>query len=300
LRDTGYENAGDVLRDADIAMYRAKAGGRNRRMLFEAEMRLQETEHGRLKAGLRSAIASGGIRVAYQPIVRVGGGIAGWEALARWRSEEFGNVGPDRFIPLAEESGLILPLGTFILIETLKQAAAMRDAGLIKVEGEYAPFFSVNVSAIQLGQPDFSELVLAAVAKAELPRSILHLELTESSLMVGQEAGTAVLAGLAAAGISIKIDDFGMGYSSLSYLHRMPIDSVKIDKSFIDRISNGGGGLVRGIVSLSHDLGKTVVAEGVETAEQESALMEYGCDYGQGWLYGRPLPVPALEPLPRS
>jgi diguanylate cyclase (GGDEF)-like protein len=295
LGDESYSSAVDVLRDADIAMYGAKAEGRNRRVLFEEGMRSREDERSRLKSALRSDIASGLIKLAYQPIVRIRGAVAGWEALARWRSAEFGDVGPDRFIPLAEESGLIVPLGAFVLIEALRQASSLRDAGLIKVEGEGAVFFSVNVSAIQLENPEFTEFVLDAVSRAGLPRSILHLELTESSLVEGRESATVVLSRLAAAGISIKMDDFGMGYSSLSYLHRMPIESVKIDKSFIDRISNGGGDLVRGIISLAHDLGKSVVAEGVETREQEAALVAYGCDYGQGWLFGKPLDVPSLE-----
>ena len=300
LGDESYSNAVDVLRDADIAMSGAKAAGRNRRVLFEEGMRSREDERSRLISALRADIASGLIRLAYQPIVRMRGAVAGWEVLARWRTAEFGDVGPDRFIPLAEESGLIVPLGAFVLIEALRQAASLRDEGLIKADGEGQVFFSVNVSAIQLENPEFTEFVLDSVARMGLPRSILHLELTESSLVEGRESATAVLARLAASGISIKMDDFGMGYSSLSYLHRMPIESVKIDKSFIDRISSGGGDLVRGIISLAHDLGKSVVAEGVETSEQEAALLAYGCDYGQGWLYGKPLDASSLERSLRS
>jgi diguanylate cyclase (GGDEF)-like protein len=295
LGEHPYIGADEVLRDADIAMYRAKASGQNRRVLFEEGMRHIETERNSLKSALRLAVVSGGIRLAYQPIVHMGGAVAGWEVLARWRSEEFGEIGPDRFIPMAEESGLIVPLGTFVLIEALRQASALRDEGLIVVIGEDPPFFSVNISAIQLNSPDFTDLVLEAIANARLPRSILHLELTESSLMEAPDQAAAKVAQLAAAGISFKIDDFGKGYSSLSYLHRMPFDSVKIDKSFIDRISSGGGGLVRGIISLAHELGKTVVAEGIETLEQDAALRAYGCDYGQGWLYGRPMDANSLE-----
>jgi len=258
-------------------------------------MRLRESERSRLTSALRATVASGGIRLAYQPIVRLRGEVAGWEVLARWRSEEFGDVGPDQFIPLAEESGLIVPLGTFVLIEALKQACALRDAGLIRVEGAGAPFFSVNVSAIQLDSPDFVAIVLDAIARAGLPRTILHLELTESALIEARDHATDKIVVLNAAGISFKIDDFGKGYSSLSYLYGLPFDYVKIDKSFIDRIASGGGGLVRGIISLAHELGKSVVAEGIETPEQEAALFEFGCDYGQGWLFGKPVDAPTLE-----
>jgi EAL domain-containing protein (putative c-di-GMP-specific phosphodiesterase class I) len=233
--------------------------------------------------------------VAYQPIVCIRGGLAGWEVLARWRSPEFGVVGPDRFIPLAEESGLIVPLGTFVLLAALKRAAAMRDRGLIELGGEHPFFFSVNVSATQLNNSDFAELVLDALEKARLPRSCLHLEVTENCFMDVNLTATASLERLASEGISFKLDDFGMGYSSLSSLHHMPIDSVKIDRSFVDRMSNGGAGLVRGIISLAHELGKTVIAEGVESPEHDAALASYGCDYGQGWLYGRPREIPSLK-----
>jgi diguanylate cyclase (GGDEF)-like protein len=294
LGGSSYATANDVLLDADIAMYQAKARGRNRSVFFEPEMRRSEAERNKLMTGLRAAISSGGISLAYQPIVRIQGGLAGWEVLARWPSLEFGEVGPTRFIPLAEESGLIVPLGTFVLLTALKRAAAMRDLGLIDAREGSSPFFSVNVSAIQLGNPDFAELVLEAIDHAGLPRSILHLEVTESCLMEGNSTATSVVARLAGEGISFKIDDFGMGYSSLSSLRGMPIDTVKIDKSFVERLSNGGAGLVRGIISLAHELGKTVVAEGVESPEHDEALASYGCDFGQGWLYGRPLESPAL------
>jgi len=290
-----YVSAKDVLLDADIAMYQAKAGGRNRCVFFEPEMRRSEAERNQLLSGLRAAISSGGIGLAYQPIVRLRGGLAGWEVLARWRSHEFGDVVPDRFIPLAEESGLIVPLGTFVLLSAVKKAAGMRDLGLIRPGAKNLPFFSVNVSGLQLANPDFAELVLNALDHAKLPRGILHLEVTESCFMEGNTAATGIVEKLAAEGISFKIDDFGMGYSSLSSLRNMPIDSVKIDRSFIERMSRGGDGLVRGIISLAHELGKTVVAEGVEIPEHDEALVSFGCDYGQGWLYGRPRQNPAMK-----
>jgi diguanylate cyclase (GGDEF)-like protein len=301
---SGYASCAEVLRDADIARFRAKRSGRNGRALFEEAMRESENERSLLKGELRAAVGSGGIGLAWQPIARMDGSVAGWEVLARWRSPTIGPVGPDRFIPLAEEMGLIVPLGTWVLLESLRVAALLRDEGLLADGRGGLPFFSVNVSAIQLGEEGFAELVLSAIERSALPRSVIHLELTESAIIEDRDAATSVLSELAAAGISFKLDDFGTGYSSLGYLHRIPIDCVKIDKSFIDRIDADSycadgpacsAGLVRGIISLSHELGKSVVAEGIETAAQAELLRGYGCDFGQGWFYGKPMDRAALE-----
>jgi len=297
-----YKDPESLLHDAEIAMQQAKANGRNLRVTFAEEMRQQADEQVVISSALRTAIASGGITLAYQPIVSLGGNAAagaqgtirGWEVLARWRHERLGFVGPDRFIGIAEESGLITPLGAYILIEALRTAAGLRAQGLLAGDGLTGPFFSVNVSAIQLGQPDFSELVLSSVDRMGLPRSLLHLELTESAIMKNRDVATRVIRHLAAEGISFKLDDFGTGYSSLGYLHAIPIDCVKIDKSFVSRLEGAGGnhpsaGVVRGIISLSHELGKTVVAEGIETENQARMLQEYGCDLAQGFFFGRPV-----------
>jgi diguanylate cyclase (GGDEF)-like protein len=304
-----YTNAADTLHWADIAMYSAKSTGRSQRVLFEESLLIQTEERNKLASELRAAIASGGLGLAFQPIVCKNGAIEGWEVLARWKHGKRGHIGPDRFIPLAEEMGLIVPLGTFVLYETLKTAAALRDAGLIDPNSprggepgpEGKPYFSVNVAAEQLYAQDFAEIVLSAIDRSGLPRSILHLELTESTIIENRSSVTSVLKRLSKAGISFKLDDFGTGYSSLDYLHRMPIESVKIDRSFVARMRESRGddvaseGILRGIISLSHELGKRVVAEGVETEFQANMLHSFGCDHFQGWYYGRPMDGGALH-----
>ena len=294
-----YKDPQSVLHDAQIAMHRAKSGGRNIRVVFSEDMRLKVDERNLLLSALRSAIASGGITLAYQPIVRMDGSPAGWEVLARWRHEQLGTIGPDKFIPLAEESGLIVPLGAYILIETLKTAAVLRAEGLLDEDRHGERFFAVNVSALQFGQGDFAEFVLTSTDRLELPRRILHLELTESAIMENRDIATRVIEKLAAEGISFKLDDFGTGYSSLGYLHRIPIDCVKIDRSFIIRMDSSQGDqnsarMVRGMISLCHDLRKTVVAEGIETEEHVRMLKEYGCDFAQGYYFGKPMDKTAL------
>ncbi|HUI70207.1 MAG TPA: EAL domain-containing protein, partial [Spirochaetia bacterium] len=317
-----YKDPESLLHDAEIAMQQAKSSGPNLRVTFTEEMRQQVDEYNVLSGALRTSIASGGITLAYQPIVALGavdaadrnghgrsecpevpatvtlGSVLGWEVLARWTHERLGQVVPERFIPVAERSGLILPLGAYILIEALKTAATLRAEGLL-TDCSPARYFAVNVSAVQLGQPDFPELVLSSLDRAGLPRSFLHLELTESAIMENRDVVTQVIRRLSAEGISFKLDDFGTGYSSLGYLHTIPIDCVKIDKSFISRLDSAEGkdssaGIVRGIISLSHELRKTVVGEGIETEAQARMLREYGCDYAQGFFFGKPMDQSAL------
>ncbi len=304
IGESGYEESEEILRDADIAMYSAKAAGKNRREVFRPEMRSDRATRNRLTNDLRSAIASGGISLAFQPIVRMDGVLAGCEVLARWLHPEFGNVGPDRFIPIAEASGLIVPLGTYVLIEALKTAAALRDAGLFAHWVAQDPFFfAVNISAIQLDQPDFPEVVLNSIERFGLPRSWLHLEITESAIMESRHSSLGAVERIAAAGISIKLDDFGTGYSSLGHLHVIPVDSVKIDRGFIQRmgewsdLGSSPAGMVRGIITLVHELSKVVVAEGVETEAQAEQLRRFGCDFGQGYLFGKPMDSGALALL---
>jgi diguanylate cyclase (GGDEF)-like protein len=293
-----YNDPHSILYDAEIAAYRAKSSGRNMRVIFSEEMRLQVNERNLLSDALRAAIASGEITLAFQPIVRMDGSRIGWEVLARWRHERLGPIGPDRFIPIAEESGLIIPLGAYILIETLKTVAALRSEGLLGEGRPEVAFFAVNVSAIQFGQQNFSEFVLSSMDRLALPHAMLHLELTESAIMVNRDVATHVIEQLSAAGISFKLDDFGTGYSSLEYLHRIPINCVKIDRSFISRMDLQGdqssAGIVRGMISLSHELRKTVVAEGIETEAQARMLRECGCDFAQGYYFGKPLDKSAL------
>jgi diguanylate cyclase (GGDEF)-like protein len=294
-------DAQEALRNADIAMYWAKTEGRNRSICFEEDMLVQVVERNRLTNDLRAAIGASGISLAFQPIVHLDGNPAGWEVLARWRHPELGQISPDRFIHIAEESGLIVPLGTFVLLETLKTIVALRDFSFLVPDGEgILPFFAVNVSAVQLAKPDFADLVLASLERFSLPRSVLHLEITESAIIQNRDAAIAMLGRLSSEGISVKLDDFGTGYSSLGYLDRIPVDTVKVDRSFIIRMDSvdpkvpNSSSIVKGIISLSHELGKTVVAEGVETAEQVSTLQGFGCEYAQGYYFGKPMDAGAL------
>ena len=298
IGSSAYKDPHSILHDAEIAVHSAKSSGRNLRVVFSEEMRLQANQRNLLAAALRTAIASGGISLAFQPIVRMDGSIVGWEVLARWLHETLGPISPDRFIPIAESSGLITPLGAYILLETLKTAAALRSEGLLDESGPEAMFFAVNVSAIQFGHRDFAEFVLSSIDRLALPRAMLHLELTESAIMENREVATHVIERLSAEGISFKLDDFGTGYSSLGYLHRIHIDCVKIDRSFISRMDlqedQSSAGIVRGMISLSHELRKTVVAEGIETDAQARMLRECGCDFAQGYYFGRPMDKASL------
>ncbi len=280
----------DLLRDADLAMYRAKASGKNSRVTFAAEMRSAAMERTRLTNDLKMALVEGGIELHFQPIVQLETGkLVGCEALARWRHPIMGNVAPDRFIPVAEEAGLIVPLGRFVLMEAARTAAAMRD------EGKGDLFIAVNVSARQLVEPDFAEVLVSAMRRYGLPHSTIHLELTESAIVEDPETVLPLLEGLVAKGFAIKLDDFGTGYSSLAYLHRFPIRSIKIDRGFVASLGAVGGDeagerILRGIISLGHELGKDIVAEGIETEGQGRTLASWGCDLGQGWHFGKALP----------
>ncbi len=294
-----YKSPESMLQDVEIAVHTAKSMGRGQRVVFSEEMRLKVDERNALSASLRTAIANGEISSAFQPIVRMDGSPVGWEVLARWRHAQLGPIGPDRFIPIAEETGLIAPLGAYMLLETLKTAAVLRGQGVMGESEGAAMFFAVNVSAIQLAQGDFAEFVLSSADRLQLPRAMLHLELTESAIMENRAAAMNVIERLSCEGISFKLDDFGTGYSSLGYLHRIPITCVKIDRSFISRLESvdkeqDSTGIVRGIISLSHELRKTVVAEGIETEGQARMLREYKCDFAQGYYFGRPMDKAAL------
>ena len=285
-----HKSPEDLLRDADLAMYRAKDSGKNSRITFASEMRAAAMERTRLTNDLKTALVEGGIELHFQPVVSLGAGrIVGCEALARWRHPTLGMIAPDRFIPVAEESGLIVPLGRFVLMEAARTAAAMRDRGREGV------FVAVNVSPRQFVEPDFSEVLVAAVKRHGLPNSAIHLELTESAIIENPETVLPLLEDLARRGFSVKLDDFGTGYSSLAYLHRFPIKTIKIDRGFVASLQAEGGDdagerILRGIISLGHELGKDIIAEGVETAGQGSTLASWGCDLGQGWHFGRPMP----------
>jgi diguanylate cyclase (GGDEF)-like protein len=280
----GYGHPEELLRDVDMAMYQAKAGGKNRWVEFDASMRDLVLERTQINNDLRTAILEGQIEVYFQPIVRLTDRvIVGCEALARWNHPTLGLLGPDRFIPVAEESGLIVPLGLLVLREACKVAAQVKE-----LFPQRPLFTAVNVSAHQLVHQGFDEVLISYLDRLGLVPADIHLEITESALVQGAEAVQNLLVGLVARGFQVKLDDFGTGYSSLSYLHRFPIETIKIDQSFV-RERSVTEGVVRGIVSLGHELGKNIVAEGIETEAQADQLLAWGCDQGQGFLFGRPM-----------
>ncbi|GAA3344462.1 hypothetical protein GCM10020358_47820 [Amorphoplanes nipponensis] len=273
-----------LLHQADVAMYRAKKEGPGRVVVYEPHMHAEALNYLSLRGDLRQALQAGEFRLQYQPLVRLDTGeITGVEALIRWDSPVRGPVPPADFIPIAEESGLIVEIGQWVLETSAAQAAAWRQ-----VRPELT--LNVNVSGHQLMHPRFAADVTRALAVAGLPSSAMTLELTESVLMSDPQAAVASLAGLRELGVRLSIDDFGTGYSSLAYLRELPVDELKIDRAFIARAELTGEdlALVRTIVDLGHILGLRVVAEGIENAAQLDALRRLGCCYGQGYHLCRP------------
>jgi len=286
-----YQRPEEVLRDADLAMYRAKALGRGRHQVFDPSMHAHAVAVLRTEMELRRALERGEFRLYYQPIVSVaGGGIAAFEGLVRWEHPRRGLILPAEFLPLAEEMGLMVPLGRWVLREGCRQMAAWAGRGV---------HMSLNISGRQLLQSDLVSQIgqTARATGADLER--LDLEVTEDVLMKDGDAAGLVLADLKALALKVSIDDFGTGQSSLSLLHRLPVDTLKIDRSFVGNMSCRRENLeiVRTIVSLGHNLGMVVVAEGVETAEQLRELKELGCDYAQGFLFSPAVEASAAEAL---
>jgi diguanylate cyclase (GGDEF)-like protein/PAS domain S-box-containing protein len=284
----------DLLRHADLAMYTAKARGKGRIEFFEPRMHQAVVRRLELKADLEEAIAAGQFELHYQPIVDLRGGrLVGLEALVRWRHPERGLVAPAEFIPAAEESGLIIPLGRFVLETACRQMTAWDAAGLATERLG----LSVNVSTHQLEDPGFPETLHAVLAESRFEAPRLTLEITESALMDDIDASAATLQHLKTLGLRLAIDDFGTGYSSLSYLERLPIDVLKIDRSFIAALRHGSEVpvLVRSIIKLGQTLRMDVLAEGIEREEQLVRLRELGCRLGQGFYFSPPVPASGAE-----
>jgi diguanylate cyclase (GGDEF)-like protein len=277
-----------LLRDADAAMYQAKDRGKGRWELFDEEMRSSARMRLETENALHRALERDELRIYYQPIVElVGTTCSGAEALVRWQHPDRGLVAPDAFIDLAEETGLIVPIGAWVLEEACRQLMEWRDAGLV------SPTFTmaVNLSARQLAQADLVERVAAALERTGAPPELVCLEITESVLMA--ETTIDAIDALRALGVRLSIDDFGTGYSSLGYLRRFPVDSVKVDRSFVDGLGTESedSAIVAAVVGLGHALGLSVVAEGVETELQLAELGALGCDRAQGFWFARPQPA---------
>ncbi|WP_420130279.1 PAS domain S-box protein [Longimicrobium sp.] len=292
LATPGDEDAEELLRNADAALSRAKVLGKNRLEVFDRAMHAEAMSRLRLESDLRRALERGEFRLAYQPIVTLDTGrIDGFEALLRWKHPERGEITPDGFIPIAEETGLIIPLGLWTLEECCRQLKRWGEAGYGRLS------MSANLSATQFGGPDLAEHLMRTLDQCGVSPDRFKLEITESVLLQHAEPALGTLQRLREMGVVLCIDDFGTGYSSLGYLHRFPLDVVKIDRSFVSQMDRDGRSaqLVHAIVSLARNLRVKVVAEGVETREQLAALRGMGCDYAQGFLFAEPLNEERME-----
>jgi diguanylate cyclase (GGDEF)-like protein/PAS domain S-box-containing protein len=286
-----------LLMQADIAMYRAKARGKNQYVYFTEEMQQGVRHRLDVESWLRAALADDQIRVHYQPILALADRrVEAIEALVRWQHPTLGLLAPAEFIDVAEETGLIVPLGKLVLREACRQVRRWRDdhEDYLKV--------SVNLSATQLRAPGIVDDCRLAMAEAGIEGDALIVEVTEGSLIADVPSATRVLESLSALGVTIAVDDFGTGYSSLSHLQRFPVDVVKVDKTFVDGVcnSNEESTLVRSILAIGAEFGLQVVAEGIESEAQDRELRRLGCDYGQGYLYMCPVPPERIGELLRN
>jgi diguanylate cyclase (GGDEF)-like protein/PAS domain S-box-containing protein len=286
----------ELLRRADAAMYRAKELGRNRTCTFDEDLLTDAFERLELEQELRTAIESGQLRVHYQPEVdTLTGGLTGAEALVRWDHPARGLLPAGAFVPAAEENGLVVPLGSWVLEDACRTAAGWCERELLPEQF----VVRVNLSARQLDRPGLAAEVVDVLRRTGLPPGRLCLEVTETSLMRDAAQGLAALTELHAVGVMLAIDDFGTGYSSLGFLKRFPLDVLKIDRSFVDGLPDDADdvAIVTTILGLARSLGLTVTAEGVETEQQRRALVDLGCRYAQGYLFARPMPADGLEEL---
>jgi len=293
--DAEYNTPEEILRDADIAMHYAKEKG-NGFAVFTKELRHRFLEKIRFEMDLRNALERNELSMHYQPIVSISDGrLIGFEALLRWHHSEFGNIPPNKFIPVAESSGLILPITVWILGETTKQVAEWQ-----KIGPEYSDLMmSVNISGKHLSNDDLIDDVENALAESGILAATLKLEVTESSAMENAEHTINLLNRLKQTGVQLSIDDFGTGFSSLSYLQRLPFDTLKIDRSFVYSVGENGENseILQTIISLAKNLKMRVIAEGIETHSQLGVLRNLGCDYGQGYLLAKPKSKDETEKL---
>lgn len=296
LSTSNYHSPEDLLRDANMAMYRAKALGRSRHELFNDSMRIEALTQMQLETELRRAVERQEFQLYYQPIVSLSTGkTVGFEALIRWHHATRGKVSPLEFVPIAEETGLIIPLGTWVLQKACQQLQAWQSQF-----PQHPPLtMSVNLSRKQFSQPNLIAQIDQILATTGLGAEHLKLEITESLLMENTQSAASMLMQLQQRQIQLSMDDFGTGYSSLSYLHRFPIDILKIDQSFVTQIGSGTQNLeiIRAIMTLAHNLNLSVTAEGIETATQLKQLRSLRCQYGQGYFFAPPLPRAEVEKL---
>lgn len=291
--DDGHD-AQTLIKCADTAMYHAKADGRNNYKFFERAMNERAVQRQSFEVGLRRALEQHEFVLHYQPKMNLQSGrIVGVEALIRWEHPRLGLLLPAEFVPIAEDCGLILPMGRWVLREACLQAKAWMEAGLAPIS------VAVNTSALEFRAKDFLENVRSTLADTRLEACYLELELTESVLMLDAKASGSLLQAIADLGVKLSIDDFGTGYSSLSYLSQFPIDALKIDQSFVQQVNSNPdyATIVTAVITMGQSLRQRVVAEGVETPEQLAFLLAQNCDEGQGYYFGRPVAAATLTAL---
>lgn len=299
LGNSNYNKPDHLLRDADTAMYQAKAQGKARYQIFDSEMHDRALARLQLETDLRRAIDRQELRLHYQPIISLTSGtIRSMEALVRWHHPDRGLISPGLFIPSAEETGLIVPIGQWVLQEACQQFCRWQTQGLAGENG-LLKTISVNLSTKQLAQPDLLEKIDAVLQETGIPGHCLKLEITESSIMEQENRVAPLLKQLKERQIQLSIDDFGTGYSSLSYLHRFPVDTLKIDQSFVRRLDeqNENIEIIRTIVDLADHLNMDAIAEGIETPEQLDQLRALRCECGQGYFFSKPVDVATISQI---
>ena len=285
-------SADTLLRHADTAMYAAKEAGRNDYCFYQQHMTQQMQARVNLEHALRQALERDELEVWYQPKLNLADGqVMGAEALMRWRDPEAGLIAPSEFIPLAERTGLIIPMGEWLLDRVCADLRHWRDRDC------FAGHVAINVAVPQIERSDFAESVTRALQRYQLPARVLEVEVTESLFMESRQLARSVLGRLQSMGVTTAVDDFGTGYSSLAYLHLLPVDNLKIDRAFVQELPHSAThvAITRAIIQLGHALKFSVTAEGIETPEQYAFMREAGCDVGQGFLIARPMPAPAFE-----
>jgi len=291
------QDATILIKNADLAMYQAKGKGRNNYQFFEKTMNVRAVKRHDIETGLRFALDRDEFVMHYQPKINLKTGkITGVEALIRWQHPQRGLTGPLQFISVAEDCGLMLPIGKWALRESCRQAKAWQDAGLMPIE------MAVNVSSVEFRNDDFLEGVRGILRETDLAPRYLELELTESVLMQHAKFTVPVLQKLKTIGVRLAVDDFGTGYSSLSYLRQFPIDTLKVDQSFIHEINTNtdDATIISAVINTGASLKHRVIAEGVETIEQVAFLKAHGCDEGQGYYFSRPVAAPQFVTLLES
>ncbi|ELR96237.1 PAS domain S-box/diguanylate cyclase (GGDEF) domain-containing protein [Gloeocapsa sp. PCC 73106] len=292
----GYQSATDLLRDADLSMYKVKENGRAGYQVFAQNMHDELLNRVRLETELRKALERKEFCLYYQPILALKTGkIVGFEALIRWKHPQYGLVSPGDFIPLAEETGLIVNMGKWVLAQACQQLQTWQQQYI----SAHSLTMSVNISARQLKEPDLVSTVEEILQDTQIDQRLLKLEITETVLMENEAVSIKILEKLQKQGISLCLDDFGTGYSSLSYLHHFPVNVLKVDQSFVQRIGDQSGKIeiIQGIIALAHSLNMEVIAEGIETRKQFDFLKSSYCEYGQGYFFSRPLDSIAAERL---